>query len=133
MQASPSGAAKLAALMAHNIRGIDITTYGVKDAERAKAFYRDVMGLRPTWEAESGAEYTLADGATFGIWQGEGPWEPSHGVMFAVDDAKGAADHYRARGARIEAEIFESPVCFMAFGEDSEGNRFILHQRKSGA
>lgn len=119
--------------MAHQIRGIDITTYLVKDAERAKAFYRDVMGLRPTWEAESGAEYTLPDGATFGIWQGDEPWEPSRGVMFTVDDVKAAADYYRARGAKIEAEIFESPVCFMAFGEDSEGNRFILHQRKSGA
>lgn len=119
--------------MAHQIRGIDITAYLVKDAERAKAFYRDVMGLRPTWEAEAGAEYALSDGSTFGIWQGDEPWEPSRGVMFAVDDAKEAADYYRARGAKIEAEIFESPVCFMAFGEDSEGNRFILHQRKSGA
>jgi catechol 2,3-dioxygenase-like lactoylglutathione lyase family enzyme len=28
------------------VRGIDISTYLVKDAARAKAFYRDVMGFR---------------------------------------------------------------------------------------
>jgi len=117
--------------MAHDINGIDISTYLVKDAVRAKAFYRDVMGMRPTWEAEQGAEYTLNDGATFGIWQpDDDSFVPSRGVMFSVDDAKAAAEHYRSRGASIDDEIFESPVCFMAFGEDTEGNRFILHQRK---
>jgi predicted enzyme related to lactoylglutathione lyase len=24
----------------------------------------------------------------------------------------------------------ETPVCWMAFAQDSEGNRFILHKRK---
>ena len=121
--------------MADEIKGIDIATYLVKDADRAKAFYRDVMGMKPTWESEQGAEYTLADSATFGIWQPEdnSEWMASRGIMFAVDDAKAAADHYRSRGATIDAEVFESPVCFMAFGEDTEGNRFILHQRKDRA
>lgn len=120
--------------MSNEIKGIDIATYLVKDATRAKAFYGEVMGLKPTWESEQGAEYTLADGATFGIWQPEeDPFVPSRGIMFAVDDAKAAAEYYRARGANIDAEVFESPVCFMAFGEDTEGNRFILHQRKDRA
>ncbi len=27
--------------------------------------------------------------------------------------------------------IEETPVCFMGFAEDSEGNHFVLHHRKS--
>jgi hypothetical protein len=30
-----------------------------------------------------------------------------------------------------DGAIEESPVRFMAFGTDTEGNNFILHQRKS--
>ncbi len=117
--------------MSNDIRGIDITCYQVKDAQRATAFYRDVMELKPTWVTDQGAEFTLSDGSTFGIWRSdEVPWHPHGGVMFAVDDVKAAADYYRKRGAKIETEIEETGVCFMAFGEDSEGNHFILHRRK---
>jgi len=50
--------------------------------------------------------------------------------MFAVDDAKAAVEHYRAKGLQL-SDVTESPVCFMAFGEDPEGNGIIIHQRKS--
>ena len=49
--------------------------------------------------------------------------------MFAVPDIQQAVEYYRGRGVEIEGPE-ESPVCHMAFGEDSEGNNFILHQRK---
>ena len=116
------------------IRGIDVTTYLIKEPKRAIAFYRDVMEMAPTWESQNGAEFTLADGATFGLWRmHDGSWRPSGGVMFAVPDVKTAADYYRKRGAKIDEYIEETPVCFMAFCEDSEGNSFILHQRKAGS
>ena len=37
-----------------------------------------------------------------------------------------------ARGVVFSAgeEIEETPICYMAFGTDSEGNGFILRQRK---
>ena len=50
--------------------------------------------------------------------------------MFAVDDAKAAIEHYRARGLQL-SDVIESPVCFMAFGSDPEGNGLIIHQRKA--
>ena len=116
------------------VRGIDITTYLVKDVPRAKAFYSDVMGFVVTQEyGEQGAEFTFPDDTTFGLWKMEdGTWYPGHGVMFAVDDLKAALEHYRGRGVKFEDHPIESPACFMAFGEDSEGNHFILHQRKGG-
>ncbi|MBC5829331.1 MAG: VOC family protein [Candidatus Eremiobacteraeota bacterium] len=119
------------------IKGIDITTYLVKDVERATKFYTETMGMRVTMDYRGqGAEFTFGDGTTFGIWKMEdGSWHPSGGVMFGVDDISAAVDHYKSRGVKFQAEndqaIMENPVCWMAFAEDSEGNNFMFHQRKS--
>ncbi len=113
------------------IKGIDISAYLVRDPEAAIAFYRDVLGMQPTEidDQGRGAEFTLADGSTFGVWK---PDDGAKGgaMMFAVDDAKEAVEHYRARGLEL-SDIMESPVCFMSFGQDPEGNAIIIHQRKA--
>ena len=116
------------------VRGIDCSTYLVKDAERAKAFYRDKMGFEMTLEyGPQGGEFTFADGTTFGLWQMEdGSWSKCDGVIFNVDDVPKALEFYKARGIKFEDHTVDSPNCVMAFGEDSEGNSFILHQRKGG-
>jgi predicted enzyme related to lactoylglutathione lyase len=114
------------------IRGIDVHTYLVKEPARAIAFYRDVMGLKPSWSDDAkGAEFDLGDGATFGLWKmDDGTWAPGKGVMFSVPDARAAADYYRGRGAKVLPEIHDGEHCTMAFVEDTEGNHFILHARK---
>jgi predicted enzyme related to lactoylglutathione lyase len=116
------------------IKGIDIVTYLAQDAERAKAFYRDVLGLSVTTDyGPQGAEFVLSDGATFGVWKmTDGSFRPGGGIMFAVDDLKAAVPEFKRRGVPFEDDgaIEETPVCFMAFGTDPEGNTFILHQRK---
>jgi predicted enzyme related to lactoylglutathione lyase len=112
------------------IKGMDIAAYLVRDPQRAIEFYRDVLGMTPTAidEGGRGAEFTLADGTTFGVWK---PDDGATGgaIMFAVDDAKAAVEHYRSRGLKL-SDVMESPVCFMSFGEDPEGNAIIIHQRK---
>ena len=114
------------------IKGIDIASYLVKDPQAAIAFYRDVLGMTPTAVDEQGrgAEFTLPDGSTFGVWK---PDDGATGgaMMFAVDDAKEAVQRYRERGLQL-SDVMESPVCFMAFGRDPEGNAIIIHQRKAG-
>jgi predicted enzyme related to lactoylglutathione lyase len=115
------------------IRGIDIHTYLVKDAARAKAFWRDTMGLPMTWDHEQGAEFELPDGGTFGLWQmDDGSWQAGNGIMFAVDDVVAATEAYRAKGVAFFHHE-ETPGCFMAMAHDSEGNAFVLHQRKAHA
>lgn len=112
-----------------NVTGIDIHTYHVKDADRAIAFYRDMLGLRVSWEmAGMGAEFELPDGATFGVWKLD-RWVPGNGVMFAVPDINEAVRELRAKGVSIDDPMEHEP-CFMAFAMDTEGNSFILHQRK---
>lgn len=116
------------------ISGIDLSGYMVKDAQRAIAFYRDVLGLEPArvYPENRGAEYEFADGTTFGLWGGKGdvvPFQPSNGVLFATADLASAVASLRARGIPIIKEI-ETPVCAMAMIADSEGNTVTLHQRK---
>ncbi len=118
------------------ITGIDISTYTIKDFDRAMTFWRDTMGLTPThvWEG-MGAEFVFGDDSTFGIWKMDGG-SPGSGIMFRVADVAAAVDELRAKGVQFEGGgdegyVDETPVCFMAFGKDTEGNSFILHQRKT--
>jgi len=116
------------------VTGMDLSGYMVKDGARAIAFYRDVLGLEPTREYPDnrGAEYEFPDGTTFGLWganESVMPFQPSNGILFTVDDFEGAVSGLKARGIPVIME-HESPVCFMAMINDSEGNMVTLHKRK---
>lgn len=118
------------------IRGVDITTYLAKDLARAQQFYTDLLGFEPTLRYEPiGVEWTFSTGETFGIIKPPtAPWEKCGGVHFGVDDIKASVAECQARGIKFSDDpvIFETAGCFLAFGEDSEGNDFILHQIKPG-
>jgi predicted enzyme related to lactoylglutathione lyase len=120
---------------AATITGLDITYHVVTDIPRAKAFYRDVLGMTPTHEypGDQGVEFEFADGQTFGIWKPDeaSGMKPHAGTMFAVPDAHAAVAAIRARGGTI-SDVDETPVCFMAFGNDPDGIGYVIHQRKGG-
>ena len=118
-----------------HITGLDLSGYMCQDASRAIAFYRDVLGLEPSrvYPENRGAEYELADGSTFGLWGGGGnvmPFQPSNGILFAVDDIDAAIAILKSRGIAIAAER-DTPVCRMAMLHDTEGNLVTLHKRKT--
>lgn len=119
---------------ATKVKGVDAAYYFVKDLDRATKFYTDLFGFAPTLSVpEMVAEWTFSGDETFGIYKpSEGEWHEGHGMLFAVDDIESAVADYRARGVTFEddGKIEESPGCKMAFANDSEGNRFILHQHK---
>lgn len=113
--------------------GIDATYYLAKDLERAVAFYRNNLGLEPTtrFAITGSVEYVLENGTVFGLsTMPDGSWIQSGGVMFNVPDAKSAAAKLRANGVSLFGETMESPVCWMQWCADSEGNTFAVHQRK---
>ena len=117
------------------ITGMDLSGYMVKDASRAIEFYRDVLGLEPVmmYPENRGAEYELPDGTTFGLWGGGGrvmPFQPSNGILFAVDDFDAALSAIKARCIPVLMEL-ETPVCVMVMISDTEGNTVTLHKRKS--
>ena len=118
-----------------HVAGIDLSGYMVKDASRAIAFYRDVLGLEPStvYPNNFGAEYELPDGTCFGLWGGGGnvmPFQPSNGVLLAVDDFDAAIANLKSRGIPILFEK-DGENCRMAMIADSEGNGVTLHKRKA--
>jgi len=120
--------------MAFKITGMDLSGYMVKDAPRAIAFYRDVLGLEPVlvYPEDRGAEYEFPDGTIFGLWGGGGrvmPFQSSNGILFAVDDFDAAVAAVKERGIPIVMQ-HETPFCFMAMIHDPEGNTVTLHKRK---
>ena len=116
------------------IKGIDIAVYNVKDADRAKKFWQETMGCTMTNDfGPSGGEFTFEDGTTFGLYKPDDqPWRLGGGIMFRVDDIEAAVALYKSRGVKFDddGKIEDTPVCQMAFAEDSEGNTFILHKSK---
>ena len=116
------------------VSGIDASYYSVKDLERATKFYTDLLGMAPTSQIpDMISEWTFAGGESFGLYkspEGEGAFTPSGGVMFAVADVARAVEANKERGVKFHGDIENTPACHMAFGEDTEGNGFILHRRK---
>lgn len=120
---------------ATKVKGVDAAYYFVKDLDRATRFYSDLLGFEPTLTVPGMvAEWTFAGDETFGIYKpSDGDdWHSGHGMLFAVEDINSAVADYKKRGVKFddEGKVEESPACFMAFAEDTEGNRFIVHQRK---
>jgi len=116
------------------VNGYDATYYMVKDLDRATKFYNDLLQMTPTFSVPGMvSEYTFPTGETFGLYRPpEGDWEVGHGVLFAVDDVTTAVADFKSRGVDFDddGKIDETPMCFMAFGHDTEGNRFIIHELK---
>jgi predicted enzyme related to lactoylglutathione lyase len=113
-----------------HITGMDANYYFVEDFDRAFAFYSQTLGLTPTIvHAPMFAEFTFPGGETFGLYKSD-QYEHGSGVMFAVSDVKEAVADLKAKGVSIVDHIEDTPGCYMAFAHDSEGNSFILHQRK---
>lgn len=115
------------------IKGMAFVAYSVRDVPRARKFYQDVLGLLPSEsfgddfvEFEVGNTTFAIDGAPPGIAPGS-----SSGATFEVDDVIAARAHLLERGVAV-TDVHESPVCHFAFATDPDGNRFGIHQRKSG-
>ena len=114
------------------IERTDFYSVPVQDMQRAKAFYRDTLGMRsPNWDApwpeiETGnVSLYLIDptriGATFSP-------NVSHIALRVADVAQARAD-LEAKGVEFDGEVLDTGVCHMAFFKDSEGNQLMLHRR----
>jgi predicted enzyme related to lactoylglutathione lyase len=115
------------------ITGIDASYYMTKDLDAATAFYTKFFAAEPSMHIPNMVtEWTFGSGETFGLYMPEdkSEWHPSGGLLFHVNDFNAAVDAAKALGATFEDHPQETPMCWMAFGSDPEGNRFILHAPK---
>jgi predicted enzyme related to lactoylglutathione lyase len=118
-----------------NVTGIDATYYIVADIDSTTEFYTRLFGGEPAMRQGPVSEWTFGDGNSFGLYQSETAEKGTSGdAIFAVPDVAAAVAKAKADGVKFgdDGAIMETPGCFMAFGEDNEGNQFILHKRKSG-
>jgi predicted enzyme related to lactoylglutathione lyase len=116
------------------ITEIAVTGIPVTDIPRARAFYEGVLGLKFTRESAGGkgVEYDIGAG-TLGIGSYPG-WDPSPQgtcVALEVDDLDAEMSRLKARGAKIHLEIMDTPVCRFAMICDPDGNKIMIHKRKS--
>ena len=114
------------------VTGIDTHVYNVQDFPRALTFYKALLEREPTTLMDGmWAEFELPDGSAFALGKHENfPWQPGYMLMFAVPDVAEAVTLVRSLGGAA-GEPDESPVCYMSFGADTEGNQLVLHHRKT--
>lgn len=116
------------------IKEVAFVAIAVSDPEAARKFYQETLELKPGLTAMEGAwvEYELG-GTTIGV--GCHPdWKPSRDgttVAFETDDIDATIAKLKERGVKFEMEKTETPVCFMAQFRDPDGNKLLVHQRKS--
>ncbi|HEY5694307.1 MAG TPA: VOC family protein [Gaiellaceae bacterium] len=110
-----------------------------QDVERARAFYRDVLGFEPARDHQSHLFYECG-GSSFLVFPSSGSPSGTHDqVGFVVDDVEAAAAELRSRG--VELETYDAPPgCsfrdgIMDYGpvkaawfKDSEGNLISIAQ-----
>ena len=117
------------------IKEVAFIAVAVTDPERARKFYQETLELKPASTAMGGAwvEYELGS-VTIGV--GCHPdWKPSRDgttIAFEVDDIDGAITRLKERGVAFDMDKIETPVCWMAQFRDPDGNKLLVHKRKSG-
>jgi catechol 2,3-dioxygenase-like lactoylglutathione lyase family enzyme len=111
------------------VEGVDFISVPTRDAARAVAWYRDVLGL-PT------SEYSTLEvetqNVTLSFWlpeeQGERFVPNENGIALRVADVPAAVEEVRSAGGEVIG-IEDSGVCHMGYVKDPDGNVVILHRR----
>ena len=113
------------------ITKLDFVGIPSQDAERARGFYVDTLGLRPDDKARF--EFWAGD-TCFGIWEPEkqgmefAPQRNAHPALH-VEDVDAARADLEAKGVQFAGDTFDTGVCKMALFTDPDGNDLMLHHR----
>jgi catechol 2,3-dioxygenase-like lactoylglutathione lyase family enzyme len=116
-----------------------LTTLPVSDLERAKRFYREMLGLRPLQELPQGLLYECADGGRFLLFPtGARPSSEHTQMSFVVTDIEGEIEDLKSDGVSFEEydlqdlttvwSIAYTRSAESAWFRDSEGNLIGLTQ-----
>jgi catechol 2,3-dioxygenase-like lactoylglutathione lyase family enzyme len=107
------------------ITRLDFIGIPSQDADRARSFYRDTLGLRPY---EHGAYEQWAGDTCFGIWEPKKvgmPFVAQKGNPWALgcDDVAATRAELEAKGVEFAGDTLDTGVCHMAFSWGSGGDR----------
>ena len=115
------------------IKAIAFVGIPVTNMKKARAFYEEVLGLRPDPEmtGEMWTEYPVGVG-TIAIGCVGDQWLPSDQGTSAALEVENLEDAVaRLEERKIPCHEVESPVCRMAIVQDPDGNKLIIHKLKS--
>ncbi len=115
------------------ITEIAFTGIPVTDMKRAREFYEGVLGLQPDPEMtnEMWLEYPIGSGTLAIACIGE-MWKPSdQGTSAALEVENLEEAITRLEEKKIAFHKFDSPVCRMAAIQDPDGNKLVIHKRKT--
>ena len=113
------------------IQELDFIGIPSQDADRARGFYRDVLGMRP----DEHAQYEQWAGSTcFAVWEPETvgmPFVPQTGspLPLRVEDVHVARAELESKGVTFLGDTLDTGVCHMAIFADLDGNQLMLHRR----
>jgi predicted enzyme related to lactoylglutathione lyase len=116
------------------ITRVDFVPIPTQDAERAGAFYRDVLGLEQSPSTVGGPfpEFDLS-GTTLSVWDPTSAGMEFHANTNAValhtDDVEGDRKELEGKGVTFFGETIDTGVCHMAMFADPDGNPLMLHGR----
>jgi predicted enzyme related to lactoylglutathione lyase len=127
--------------MTEVITGLHSVSVHIRDINKARTFYRDVLGLREKSfdEKANRAVFALPGTSTLLSMHimapGEGGREPGtvSGIVFSHPDPIAACEEIKRRGGEITAEptLVETPAAkfFRAVFADPDGNEFLISSR----
>ena len=100
----------------------------VRDLERAKAFYRDTLGLAHLFDAPPGLVFLQCGDTRLMLTRPEGPETSGNSILYyGVEDIQAAFEAMRDRGVAFDepprkiAEV-DGKAVRLAICRDSEGN-----------
>lgn len=119
-----------------NITAIAFTGYPVTDIVRARAFYEQTLGLKPSTvfehEGKHWIEYDVGPHTLAIANMSADVWKPSSDGPVAaleVSDFEAAIATLRGAGTKFLIEPMDSGVCRMAIVADPDGNSLCIHKR----
>ena len=112
---------------------VDFVSLMSRDFERSKRFYGETLGLERNARAhDQWPEYEVGNATILLVdpERIETEFSPNRaGIAFRVPDVDAAKRRLEEKGVTFYGETFDSGVCHMAFFDDPDGNRLILHRR----
>jgi catechol 2,3-dioxygenase-like lactoylglutathione lyase family enzyme len=120
--------------MAPLISGTDFLAISTRDAEKARDFYANVLGLEQgkQWGSMPGYEFETGN-LTIAVMQSEAFGldfhANTHPLEFHVDDFDAAYEELSSRGVEFRGDTIDSGVCKQAFFQDPDGNMLAIHHR----
>ena len=124
--------------MSDVIEGLEAVTVHIRDVERARKFYSEVLGLQEVSYIPSASRAAYAIPGTTALLtmhvqrEGEGGREPGtvSGILFSHHDPGAACSEIRKRGGTIvdEPHTFQTAFGTVTLGvfADPDGNEFVI-------